>query len=110
MKETLKIIAISALATAAILKAVPAFSESATDQNVSIIHTTDLDLSTDAGRAALDRRLVIAAHDVCGTAGDVDLAGKNKVRLCRAETLAEARAKSEQLASRRAPLVVAAAR
>jgi UrcA family protein len=110
MKETLRIIAISALATAAVIKAVPAFSEPAPAQNASIVHTSDLDLSTDAGRAALDHRLVIAAHDVCGNAGDVDLAGKNKVRACRAETLAEARAKSEQLASRRASLLVAAAR
>jgi UrcA family protein len=110
MKETLRIIAISALATAAAIRAVPAFSEPAPAQNVSIIHTSDLDLSTAAGRAALDHRLVIAAHDVCGNAADVDLSGKNKVRACRAETLAKARAESEQLASRPGPVLVAAAR
>jgi UrcA family protein len=110
MKETLRIIAMSAMATAAVIKAVPAFSEPTPSQNVSIVHTSDLDLSTDAGRAALDHRLVIAAHDVCGTAADVDLSGKNKIRACRAETLAKARAESAQLASRAGAVLVVAAR
>jgi UrcA family protein len=110
MKETFKIIAMSAMATAAVIKAVPAFSEPAPAQNVSIVHTSDLDLSTEAGRAVLDHRLVIAAHDVCGTAADVDLSGKNKIRACRAETIAKARAETAQLANRAGPVLVATAR
>ena len=108
MKETFRIIAMSALVTAAVIKAVPAFSAPVPAQSVSIVHTTDLDLSTDAGRAVLDHRLVIAAHDVCGTAADFDLSGKNEIRACRAETLAKARAESAQLASRTGLLVAAA--
>jgi UrcA family protein len=108
MKETLKIIAVSALATAAVIKAVPAFSEPIPAQNVSIVHTTDLDLSRKAGRKALDHRLVIATFQVCGTASDADLAGKNQVRACRADVLSKARAESRQLASRGNPIVVAA--
>jgi UrcA family protein len=110
MKETLKIIAVSAFATAAVIKAVPAFSEPAPAQNISIVHTSDLDLSSRAGRVALDHRLVIAAFEVCGTASDADLSGKNQVRACRADVLAKARAESEELASRGATIVVAAAR
>jgi UrcA family protein len=110
MKETLKIIAVSAFATAAVIKAVPALSEPVPAQNVSVVNTSDLDLSSKAGRAALDRRLVTAAFEVCGTASDADLAGKNQVRACRADVLAKARAESEQLASRESTIVVAAAR
>jgi len=108
MKQTVKIIAASALATGIAIKAVPALAEPAPVQNVSIVHTADLDLSTRAGREALDHRLVIAAHEVCGTASDVDLTGKNEVRACRADVLAKARSDGEQLASRGEPIKVAA--
>lgn len=110
MKETLKIIAVSALATAALIKAVPAFSEPAPTQNVSVVHTRDLDLSSKAGRNALDHRLILAAFEVCGTASDADLAGKNKVRACRADTLAKARSESAKVAGRTGPIFVAVAR
>lgn len=109
MKQTLKIIAISALATGIVIKAVPALAEPIPAQNVSIVHTADLDLSTSAGRNALDHRLVIAAHEVCGTASDIDLAGKNQVRACRADVLAKARSSGEELASRGMSITVAAA-
>jgi UrcA family protein len=110
MKETLKIIAMSALATAAVIKAVPVLAEPAPAQNVTIVHTADLDLSTSAGRNALDHRLVLAAYDVCGTPSDADLEGKNKARECRADVLAKARAEGEQIASRGGPIFVAASR
>jgi UrcA family protein len=110
MKQTLKIIAVSALATAAVLKAAPALAEDAPWQNVSIVRTSDLDLSTPSGRSELDHRLVNAAYEVCGTASDVDPAGKNAARACRVDVLAKARARSEQLASRAGAIVVAASR
>lgn len=109
MKETLKIVLVSALATAAVIKGVPALAEPASTQNVSIVRTADLDLSTSAGQQALDQRLVIAVREVCGTASDADLAGKNQVRECRHLTLAQARSKGEQLAGLGAPVEVAAA-
>ncbi len=108
MKQTLKIIAASAIATAAVIKAVPALAQEAPSQGVSIVHTSDLDLATPAGRAALDHRLVTAAYEVCGTASDVDLAGKNGARACRADVLAKARAESRELASRGENIVIAA--
>ena len=78
-------------------------------QTVSVVRTADLDLSTDAGRKALDHRLVTAAFEVCGTASDMDLAGKNSVRQCRSAILAKARERSEQLASRDKGVILMAA-
>jgi UrcA family protein len=54
----------------------------------SIVQTSDLDLSSQSGQRALDRRLNQAVKEVCGIASDADVAGKNDVRRCRAETLA----------------------
>jgi UrcA family protein len=108
--KTLKIILTSFLITAAVIKSAPALADSAPAQNVSVVHTGDLDLSTAAGRAALERRLVVAAYEVCGTASDADLAGKNQVRACRADVLAKARTETEQLASRERGTIIVAAR
>ena len=110
MKQTLKIIAISAAVTAVVLKAVPALAEPAQAQNVAIVQTADLDLTTKAGREMLDHRLVVAAYDVCGSASDADLVGKNQDLKCRAEVLASARAQTGQLADRTASIQVAARR
>jgi UrcA family protein len=110
MKNTLKIMAISALATAAVIKAVPALAEPVPAQNVSIVRTADLDLTTKAGRQALDHRLVVAAYEVCGTASDADLVGQNKARECRSEVLGAARARGEQLAAGGSPIQIAARR
>jgi len=107
----LKIVLTSALITAAALKAVPALAESApAPVNVSIVHTADLDLTSDAGRRQLDHRLTRAAREVCGEASDADLEGKNDVRNCRANVLAKARAEGVELASRGASITVAAGR
>lgn len=54
----------------------------------STVETADLDLSSQSGQRALDHRLSQAVKEVCGTASDVDVAGKNDVRRCRVETLA----------------------
>jgi UrcA family protein len=110
MKKTLGIILTSFLAATAVIKAAPALAEQAPAQNVSIVHTADLNLSTEAGRRQLDQRLIVAASEVCGTASDSDLAGKNQVRQCRADVLAKAHAESLQIASRGATIAVTAAR
>jgi UrcA family protein len=111
MDKGFKIAAAAFLITAAALKAVPALAEPApAPVNVSIVHTADLNLNSDAGKRQLDQRLVIAAREVCGTASDVDLEGKNDVRACRADVLAKARAEGTELASRGAPITIAAGR
>jgi len=108
--NAIRIIIASGLITAAIIKGGPAAAEAAPspEVNVSIVQTSDLDLSTSTGQRVLDRRLVQAARDVCGTASDADLAGKNAVRACRTSVLADARLKGDQLASSGKPILVAA--
>ena len=106
--KTFKIALTAFVISAGVIKGAPALAETASAQNVSIVRTADLDLTSKAGRNALDHRLVTAAYEVCGSASDVDLAGKNEVRACRADVLAKARADGQQLASRGAPILVAA--
>ena len=112
--KAIQIAAAAFLVTAAAIKAAPAFAEPVIpDVNVALVHTADLDLSTDAGRRALDQRLIIAAREVCGEASNVDLEGKNAVRECRAETIAAAASQREQLlasAKYGTPILVASAR
>jgi UrcA family protein len=108
MMKTFKIALTAFLITAGVIEGAPALAEPVSPQNVSIVRTADLDLTSKAGRSALDHRLVTAAYDVCGTASDVDLAAKNQVRACRADVLAKARTDGQQLASRGAPILVAA--
>ena len=79
----------------------------------SIVETADLDLSSVNGQRELDRRIIQAARTVCGEASDVDLEGKNAVRDCRSETIAQASSQREQLiaaAKSGAPILVASAR
>ena len=79
----------------------------------SVVRTADLDLSNADGRLELQRRIVRAAYEVCGTASDVDLEGKNAVRQCRDETISQAAIQREQLfaaANAGSPIVVASAR
>ena len=100
MNNAFKIVLASALITAAAIKAVPALAAPAEPAPaVSIVHTADLDLASEAGRRQLELRLVRAAREVCGTASDADLAGKNDVRECRAIVLAKARAQGRLVAA-----------
>ena len=48
----------------------------------------DLDLSTEAGRIRLDRRIVAAARNVCGRAWPMDPDAVAEMRRCRSETFA----------------------
>lgn len=68
--------------------------------SVAVAHR-DLDLRTEAGTKALDRRIWRAVVAVCGAAPDYDIEGKNEVRQCRRDTRA--------LASARADVVIASA-
>jgi len=90
-----------ALATATALIASPAVAQPADQVNVTIVHTADIDLSTDAGRRALDQRLATAAHQLCDTASAVDLKALNDERDCRAAVLENGRAKAQLVAARK---------
>lgn len=78
--------------------AIPAQAAEPLSVERRVVATADLDLSSAAGRAALDRRLARAAAQVCGKAADIDLAGRNAVRACRVEALNEARRAGQRLA------------
>jgi len=98
MTKGLQIAATAFLITAAAIKAAPALAEPvASTTNVSRVQTGDLDLSSPSGQRTLDARLAHAAREVCGTASDADLAGKNDVRKCRADVLAKANGQRDQL-------------
>ena len=103
----------SALITAAAIKAAPVLAQPATPQlEVRVVRTADLDLRSERARNVLDRRLSNAAREVCGTAPDFDVEGKNTVRQCRDDVLARARAQTDVLlasAKRGEPITVAAA-
>ena len=63
----------------------PALAQSPAGDRIHVVSYADLDLSREAGVRVLDRRLRAAIRDVCGTASDADVEGKNEVRQCRAE-------------------------
>ena len=113
MKNPFLIALASALITTAAIKAAPALAQESApaETNISLVRTADLDLGSEAGRRQLDQRLARAARDVCGTASDADVEGKNAVRKCRRETLAKARTQIEPVvADRGAVIAVAASR
>ena len=97
------------LATLLALTATPALAEPPVIATATV-QTADLDLSSQAGQAALDHRLSQAVKEVCGTASDVDIAGKNEVRRCRVDTLANLAAERDQrvAAASGSPIKVAA--
>lgn len=99
MKQSIAIMAASAAITAGLLLAEPAFAEPVQPAQtfVSMVRTADLDLRTDAGREALEHRLANAAREVCGIASDADIRGKNEVRRCRDETLANATSQKDSV-------------
>jgi len=98
MTKAFQIAATAFLITAAAIKAGPALAEPvAPTFNVSRVQTVDLDLSSPSGQRVLDVRLSHAAREVCGTASDADLVGKNDDRKCRADVLAKAYSQRDQL-------------
>jgi len=72
--------------------AIPAIAAEPLSIESRTVATADLDLSSEAGRASLDRRLARAVSDVCGRAADIDLEGRNDVRACKVAALGKARA------------------
>ena len=92
-----KLLILAALAAVSIGQ--PASAQTAPSKpSVAVAHK-DLDLRTAAGTKTLDRRIWRAVVEVCGTAADFDIAGKNDVRQCRRDT--------KRVASAQADVVVA---
>ena len=84
------------LAAFATLSAAQPASAQAIPANPSVaVAHGDLDLRTEAGTKALDRRIWRAVVAVCGTAPDYDIEGKNDVRECRRDTRRVAAAQAD---------------
>ena len=98
MKNAFTIALASALITTAVIKAAPALAQTpAVETNTRLVRTADLNLNSEAGRRQLDVRLAHAAREVCGTASDSDLRGKNAVRECRVDVLAKAQSQRDSV-------------
>ncbi|PXA83314.1 UrcA family protein [Nostoc sp. 3335mG] len=81
----------ASLALAAALVSAPAFAAPAADGMSATVRFGDLDLSTDAGAAALHSRIAYAARAVCG--GDADQHDLNRLAAmesCRQVAMASA--------------------
>lgn len=94
-----KLLILATLAAATVGQPVLAQTDAA-NPSVAVQHR-DLDLRTEAGTRALDRRIWRAVVEVCGKAPDYDIEGKNDVRQCRRDT--------RELASAQADVVIASA-
>ena len=68
----------------------------ASDAGVAVQHD-DLNLTSAAGRATLDRRINRAARRVCGTALTIELDLAAEVNSCRADVIAAARPQRDAL-------------
>lgn len=74
------------LASAALAAACLVVPAAAAPQSRSVaVRIADLDLSTRAGAARLERRVHRAAVMLCGTASGFDLTGQNDARRCVAD-------------------------
>ena len=114
MKKSFYLALFSALLTAGMIKVPPALAQTAQSElAVSLVRTADLNLATEAGQRQLDHRIANAAREVCGSASDADLDGKNQVRKCRDETLAQAQVQKNSIlaaADRGAIIAITASR
>ncbi len=96
MQKLLILAALAAISFGQPAAAQTAPASPAVRPSVAVAHK-DLDLRTEAGARALDRRIWRAVVDVCGTAPDFDITGKNDVRQCRRDTRVVASAQAEQV-------------
>lgn len=109
MKQALKIVLFSALATAALIKAFPASAEQS-ETVTSVVRTADLDLSSESGQRFLDQRIAIAARLVCAGISPADLKGLNDEPKCRESVRAQVRVRLRQGQAAARPISVVAER
>ena len=88
LKRTLSAIAAAALAAGTVAIATPAVAAQAQD-GITIAYG-DLDLSTDAGKARLDRRVRQAARSFCGDVPLQNIGQRTAVLACHSEVAAAA--------------------
>lgn len=67
------------------------------DTQTRVVSYTDLDLRTDRGQSALDRRLRVAVTAACGSASSADPEGRREIQRCRIDTLERVAAQRDQV-------------
>ena len=108
--KILHILAAAAAVSAATLAASPVAAQSPASGEQVIVRYSDLDLSSQAGQARLNRRILTAVQTACGPTTDSDPHGKNVAADCRHRTFAEATSQVRQaiaLASRGGTITLA---
>lgn len=86
------------------LASVPVMASAEPVSENRTVKVADLDLAAPSGKVQLDQRIV----EACGEASNVDLAGRNAVRACRADARAKAHEAQQFRLARRSPAPVAA--
>jgi UrcA family protein len=100
---------LAAVAAAATALATPALAQSPQGTQRIVVSHADLDLSSRAGVARLDRRILTAIQTACGPTSDADLHGQNQARSCRKAAAAQVKAQRDLVlaAMRPAPTMLA---
>lgn len=108
MRSFAKALLASTLAASAAFAVAPAHAESNGVRSVAV-HYADLDLKSQAGKSALERRIAFAAETVCGPADNLSYHSRKSVAGCEARAIANAgRATVDVIASAESTLRVAA--
>jgi UrcA family protein len=81
------------LAAVTTLVATPGLAQAEPRQNAVVVRYADLDLSSPAGVARLDRRILSAVQAACGATSSADPKGANQAAACRSDALAQLQAK-----------------
>lgn len=92
--KTLSILAALSASLAATLASAPAAAQAPAAPERVVVRYADLDLSSRAGIATLNRRVLTAVDETCGTLSDSDVHGKNLIVACRHRSFAEASAQA----------------
>jgi len=108
--KTLSIIAAFAASLVATLVSAPVAAQVPAAPERVVVRYADLDLSSRDGIATLNRRVLTAVEEACGTLSDADVHGKNLIVACRHRSFAEAMSQARgaiALANRQGPAVLA---
>lgn len=108
--KNLVILAAFAATLAGSLATSPVAAQAPASAERVVVSYADLDLSSQAGVARLNRRILTAVQAACGTESDSDPHGKNLIHECRSRTFDQAASQARRaiaLASRDGPTVFA---
>ena len=82
-------------AVAAAAFATPVSAQTPPETQRIVVDHADLDLTSRAGIARLDRRILTAIQAACGPTSDADPAGQNRARSCRKTAAAQVKAQRD---------------